>query len=416
MRARGAALGILAGGALLLGLAGGAGAHTDLEASDPAEGSTVANPPGAIDLSFAGPTMLAGTRVVIEGPGDSSQPPPRLELVGSVHLKVTPAVPLPSGGYRVRYTVAAQDGHTLDGVLHFGVQAPAPRTLPSKVASFRPPAALAITRAIDLAIGVVLFGGLLLRSPLAPAEGRGRRAFALLSGAWALSALASLAALVLTTPGLTGETARRLVTDSRAGRLSLVRALLAISVLVLLVGERAEGRLRIEPALVAALGCATYPLGGHATSTRGGILGTALAIAHVLAAGVWLGGLALVVGSRRLTDREYLRRALPFFGLVAAVSVGVLLATGTAVSVLRIGSLQALRSSDYGRTLLVKLALVAAVLAVAAVLRFRVVPRAVGESHRIPAGRGTLRLEMTIAVMVVVVSAVLASLPPPVLR
>jgi copper transport protein len=236
--------------------------------------------------------------------------------------------------------------------------------------------------------------------------------------------LASLSALLLETPGLTTSLAARLVLDSRGGRLSLVRAAVAVATLALLWSERGARRVRIGPVLTTSLGVATFPLGGHATSTRGGVIGISVAIVHVLAAGLWVGGLAMLAGSPLLNDRKYLRQALPFFGQVATASVGVLILSGTFVSVKRIGTYHDLASSDYGKTLLVKLGAVVLVMAVAAFLRFRVVPAATASE---PADENpeqtwprsaprSLRLEAAMAGTIVVMSALLASLPPPVLR
>src|SRR5207247_10082813 len=93
------------------------------------------------------------------------------------------------------------------------------------------------------------------------------------------------------------------------------------------------------------------------------IPGVAADAIHLIATGLWCGGLlalfwVLYRGTNRLKlplswAAEIVRR----FSLLAIVSVAVLLVTGLYQSWVQVGTLKTLFSTDYGRVLLVKLAL-----------------------------------------------------------
>lgn len=142
------------------------------------------------------------------------------------------------------------------------------------------------------------------------------------------------------------------------------------------------------------------------------IWGTLLTVAHLLAVAVWLGALAHVLrtahrwrahtGPTRLLIYDYSRLAL--------VLVLLVLATGTLEAVIVLPSLAALIDTTYGVVLLVKLALVAAVLTLAVLSR-----RRLGRSRRTagvhPVGRA-VRGEAAVMVGVLAAAAVLVSVAP----
>jgi putative copper resistance protein D len=103
---------------------------------------------------------------------------------------------------------------------------------------------------------------------------------------------------------------------------------------------------------------------------------------HVLASGVWIGGLPplglLLVLAHRHDNPTWAmaaRRATTRFSTLAIVSVGALLATGLVNSWFLVGSFRALVGTEYGRLLLIKLGFFAAMLSVAAFNRLLLTPR-----------------------------------------
>jgi copper transport protein len=133
---------------------------------------------------------------------------------------------------------------------------------------------------------------------------------------------------------------------------------------------------------------------------------------HLLAAALWAGGLvslAFVVWPLAPALR---RTAFLGFSRLATVLVGVLVVAGTYLSIMRLPTVSDLWSSSYGRTLLIKLAIVSVALCWGALHHFVVRPRL--ERGEIPGGlRRSLVGESTIAVAVLLVAAILVNSAPP---
>src|SRR5262249_21483570 len=144
---------------------------------------------------------------------------------------------------------------------------------------------------------------------------------------------------------------------------------------------------------------------------------------------VWLGGLLQLLlwlgatlpgfdGERRAMALALLRGMVPRFSRVALVSVLVLLVSGVVTAVVQIGSPAMLFRTAYGQSLLLKLALLLPLLGLAAVNRFRLRPKiAAGEAStdaRIPRRlRALVGAEILVALGLVLIVALLGSLPPP---
>jgi hypothetical protein len=147
--------------------------------------------------------------------------------------------------------------------------------------------------------------------------------------------------------------------------------------------------------------------GGHAGRSD---VQAVLQAAHVAAVGAWVGGLVwLVLGLRRGMEPERVRR----YSNVAAVGLGVLVVTGFLRATDELGGpgwwLRAFRT-DYGTALVVKLGLVAALVALGAVNRFRNVRRL---ERRGPAPLlRTVGGELALAAAVFATTGVLSGLPP----
>jgi putative copper resistance protein D len=177
-------------------------------------------------------------------------------------------------------------------------------------------------------------------------------------------------------------------------------------------------------AALAALLLASLGWVGHATIGEGAV---ALAheindSVHLLAGGIWLGGLvpltALVVRARRSRGGMWLtvlRKALPQFSHMGYVAVGLLALTGVVNTIFLVGSIDALVEAPYGRLLLVKIALFLLLIAVAVINRFVLVPRINRESTvftGIAALICTVGIEQTLALGILIVVSVIGTLPP----
>jgi len=178
-----------------------------------------------------------------------------------------------------------------------------------------------------------------------------------------------------------------------------------------------------------AVGLSTLAWNGHGAmdAAMTGWVHLGADIAHLIAAGAWVGAiiglLALVLRSAEAFDAPALRathRALDGFGLIGTAIVAVILVTGLINSWLLVGpaNIGMLFTTLYGQLLLVKLALFVAMLGFAAANRYRLTPAL---ADRIETGdhraalvglRISLALEASCALLVLALVAWLGTLEP----
>ena len=145
--------------------------------------------------------------------------------------------------------------------------------------------------------------------------------------------------------------------ESRWGegwRIQLVSAGALLAAVLLIRLHRRAGWMLTSAAVIAC--AASMPLLGHAASNRYGLL---LHSAHILGAGLWLGTLSCVLLVRGSGAANLLRHFAP----VALTGAGVVVLAGSIAAIEYVGSLSSLWSTSYGRTLLLKLTVVAGVVA-----------------------------------------------------
>ncbi|MFN2565904.1 MAG: copper resistance CopC/CopD family protein [Gemmatimonadaceae bacterium] len=164
----------------------------------------------------------------------------------------------------------------------------------------------------------------------------------------------------------------------------------------------------------------TPALSGHAAASPelrpAAILADAV---HVVGAGGWLGSLLFVVGvgvpaALRLPEGARgpaVADLVNAFSPTALIFAGVTGATGVFAAWLHVGSVPALWQTAYGRTLLVKLAVLSVVVGIGAYNWLRVRPALsdVKGAHRIRRSGG---VELAVGVLVLAVTAVLVATPP----
>jgi methionine-rich copper-binding protein CopC len=110
--------------ALLVGAAP-AFAHTRLESSDPADGSSVAAAPDAVSLTFSEDIQPGFATLTVVGPdGTNYQTGGVTGGGGQVRTSVSPLGP--AGTYEIGYRVVSDDGHPVQGKVSFTLTAPGP--------------------------------------------------------------------------------------------------------------------------------------------------------------------------------------------------------------------------------------------------------------------------------------------------
>jgi len=175
----------------------------------------------------------------------------------------------------------------------------------------------------------------------------------------------------------------------------------------------------LAAALVGSLAWAGHAAGGVGVEA---IVHPAADILHLIAAAAWLGALVplalLLSAAGQDSSIAIARTATLRFSTVGIASVGTLLVSGIINSWYLVGSIPALLGADYGRLLLAKNALFFGMVAIAAVNRLRLTPRIVQDPN-LTAARQALRqlrrnaaIEAAMGAIVIIIVAVLGTLPP----
>jgi putative copper export protein len=209
-----------------------------------------------------------------------------------------------------------------------------------------------------------------------------------------------------------------LTTGTRWGQTWMVAtgaAILATLLTLIAIARPARrGAITMAAAVLAAL---TVPLIGHGASH--GIATWLLHAAHLFGAGLWIGALTVLARTTWTMWRDdstsiaALTALLRRFSPLALSGAGLLVATGAVLAVEHIAPLEALWTTPYGRTLLVKLTLAAGVAAIGWRNWKRIVPQAAETGHA-RALRASLKLELTLSLAgVLLATAWLSGLPSP---
>ena len=399
--------------ALLLGSASAVSAHSSLERSDPPNLGMVAIGRGELTLWFGEPVDARASSFSVRrtDPVAASVPArATLEAGGSVvHLAVPP---LERGTYAIRWAVVAEDGHATSGTITFGAGLRPPGSPTSAAADAGAGPGLVSVRLADLAgllvaIGAVAVSGRVLRA--LGGTGRALRPRILRLGAAAalLGVLAGALTPVLRARAQLGAdpvagawlgAVGDLVSGTAWGRLWMLRLVVGAVAAVSLWrctrerthggrpsgarGVRRPGALLVATAaLVASAGLDAWA--GHA-ATLPARTGPAVlaATGHVLASGVWAGGLlVVVVGLRPIArlDRSE-RRVLTWaawraYSPMAAVAAGVLAASGIYLAGRQVQTVSTATAGTYGTAVVAKVVLLATALALASYSTLVVNPR-----------------------------------------
>ena len=248
---------------------------------------------------------------------------------------------------------------------------------------------------------------------------------------------AAIAALVtgvfwfaFTTAGMSGSLAAvtnwpalSLVANSTAfGHIWVVRLILLALVLVLFGIAARNRQLWLGATVVSGVAVASIAWAGHG-QTGDGSAATGHVVSdvvHLFAAAIWigaLGGLLLMLRSGA-TVRE-IAFALTAFSGLGPSTVALLVISGIVNSLFLIGPPSSLFTTAYGITLVIKIALFAAMLVFALINRFRLTPRLAmakdpaAELDALCALKRSIGSETLLALLVMAAVALLGTFPPP---
>jgi len=298
-------------------------------------------------------------------------------------------------------TVAGVAALALTLVLGGGAPPPAPPGLPDEA---RLPAWIgSIVAFLVLVVAVVSIGFGLLGCGALDRERRDMRATA--------AAIATLwTAMTLLQIGLVAWEL-----GGGADAFTSTRSLALVAQLVLVViatgcwtfGDRRPVAIAGTVAAVAAV--LPVVITGHPRSSDHPLLAGVSITTHVIGAVVWVGGLAALGWLALSVDRDW-AGALPRYSRMAFVSVVVLVSGGVVSAIGRLDALSDLFTSGYGAIVLLKVVLVAGLVAAGWLQRAYVV-------HRAPVSRrdflAVASLELATMTIALALAVALARTPPP---
>ncbi len=454
-----------------------ASAHATLDGSTPERGERLDAAPGQVTLRFSeGVEANFGALRVFDAEGREVQAGNAFHPEDSkreVAVKLRPG--LGDGGYTVTYRVVSADSHPINGGYVFVVgDGAAPATTVAELLDGEgsgpvTSAGFAVARAtqygaIALGLGALIFTLLCWLPGLRAVAGGGagwsaaseafavrlRRVLLVAAGAGVVSAAAAIVLQGATAAGTSVWEAlsASVIGDVLGTRFGLFWGLAVLA--WLLAGALAATRPGtvpvLRPASVGATGLAlpaagglavlAIPLGalallpslgGHASVQEPVWLLMPANVVHVVAMATWLGGIAvLVVALRGATakleggDRTRLLAAVVGrFSALAGVAIALLLASGIVQGLVEVRTFANLFDSAFGRAVLIKIGVFAAIVALGWVNRRRLLPelRQAAEDRTAPGRAGqvlrrTLRAELALGIVALAVTGALAGYAP----
>ncbi len=414
--------------------------HSELDRSDPPNGGMVAPGRTTLRLWYGEPVNLDASRFdlrTLDGSQVSALLSPPLPGDDTVRLETDP---LPLGTYELSWRVLSlTDGHSSSGTLVFG-SGLRPNVVPAAGGGL-PPVPVLLLRWLDLTALLVAIGALAVSGRVLDSLGQlGRRPRRLARTVGLVSVVASVYAGLITpfirtqrsgTPYATwlGDTWATL-TETPWGHLWIARevaVLLAAGAMWSWARGSRGGVLRTRFALASlALAALLESLAGHAASLpRAAGLAAVVSATHVVAAGVWAGGLIVLVVClvplmRRTPEVRgvVLSSVWRTFSPMAAIASIVLLATGLYEAGRHVPSIRVLTSTAYGGAVAGKTVLVVVALVLAGTNLLLVNPGVAGEVGRIlrrppgwrPVSAGRFTRVVTIEAGTLLVAVALAAL------
>jgi copper transport protein len=440
--------------------------HATLLKSEPLAGSALDQSPHSVRLYFDEriEAVFNSLRVVDESGQRVDNQQPRVTGQGDV-LEVG-LHPIRKGKYSVFWTVNSLDGHQVSGQFGFGLQSPPPNDSdlhrqPAAERSYFLSVSAALAKWAGLTGMVLWLGGLffwlwiftpaIASMPFhsleqnSPIPNWSRRIGQAVGTGCIVMLAAQPAALVIQSMAMTGlsatnvlspTTLRVVLTTTSYGFWWTLRVLLLVALAVLCgwwlrpirpgiistkVVARSQWPLAAGHAFLGSAMLLTYPLTGHARAVSGAM---SIAVwsdwAHLASTVIWIGGLIPlclglpILNLKSASDRALARTVVARFSTIAAICVMALFASGIYATWLHVPSWTAFIATNYGRTLLVKLSLVAAILAIAAVNRWSVLPvlRDRSRADGSPRLQTLVAAESALGIAVLGVVAMLTGLAP----
>jgi copper transport protein len=385
-------------------------AHASLVATEPRDGSMLAQAPKTVQLRFNEPITPAVIRLIDSGGRTRDD-----VVVRTVNETISITLPdgLPRGTHVISYRVISADGHPVAGSMMFSVGMGKSGAVPAASDSV-------VTTLIWLArIGVYLglfvgVGGVFFEAWVAAARVRSRTivsalALGLFSAAVSLGCQ-GLDLLGLPLSGiLTAAPWQAAIATTLGPSLAVAAAAMGLS----FFAQRSQSGKFARVASVLAMAGIGVALAssGHASTASPQWLTRPAVFLHAVGVAYWVG--ALVPLLAMLHQPATLILALHRFSRGAVPVVGGLVLTGLALAIVQLESFQALIDTKYGWILSIKVTLVMLLLGLAALNRFRLTPALTSDPNNTqPLARSVL-FECAIVIGILAVVAGWRFTPPP---
>lgn len=391
---------------------GRADAHAALITSSPADGGVVATAPTQLTLSFSEPVSPLVLKLI--GPDGAGHALSRYTLRDRT-LAIDPPPGLGVGTHVLSWRVVSEDGHPVGGAVVFSIGAPS-AAVPVVEPAFDP-----VVRAglwlgkLGLYLGLFLgVGGAAFVAWVAPLQAGARRVSIVLSGVGLVAIPIALAAQGLDALGgspasLIQMSVWRAAAGSSFGLTALVATIALVLGLASLFIHKTAGQ-GLAAAALLAVGVALAASGHASAASPQGLMRPAVLL-HAAGIALWSGALLPLMAALRHGDAA---TALSRFSRRIPVVVGAILVTGTVLAIVQVERPGALVATAYGRLLLVKLALVAALFGLAAWNRFRLTARAEsGDGGAVRQIRRVIAAEIVLMLLVFATAAFWRFTPPP---
>ena len=439
-------------------------AHAILVRSEPADNSILSESPAEIRMWFNETIVVKFSSVKIQDQNGNSVPD--LIIQGDENdrtLMIVSLPELPQGIYTVYWnTYSASDGHIARGFIVFGLGETSVMSANRQedtgifpVENFAE-IGLRWLNFLGLILTTGCFGALILLFRIKPVEDRIAsevESIMLLarprvyfmgmfaSGITLLTGFTQLAWQTISSGGSgTGEasfleTSQYILRNTQWGYALIIRQILLGLLLILfmrLLKAKNPGILALVLGLILAISVqAAVSFVSHAASSDNAVISIAVNTVHLVFVGLWVGTLLTLmfcllvpILAKKVVFKDVLQVFWGSFSWLAAVSVGMVLATGIYSTGMEVASLDGLVLSSYGKVLLVKILLVMAVGLVGAVnsiLLHPVLASPLASLFHKPKGWTPFRLakfpklvliEGILGLMVILSVGILTTLPP----
>ncbi len=404
------AIALAVGGAVALPLA--VSAHALPQSSVPAAGTAVQQPPKTVLITFGEtPDAQLSSIAVVDSSGASVDAGPTHAIPGNALELEVPLKPLGKGVYTVTWrTVSSVDGHLATGSFSFGVGVSAGSVHAPPPLAATPPSVLAVL------LRLVLFAGLVVSLG---AVTLGFFAFGAPTAVLRRTIAAGAGVALIGTIGVVGAQVQAAnasfatIFGSSLGRSLMTRTVPAVILLVagLSLLRSRHTRLLSSVAGVAALGAmGVDAFSSHAAAQNPITLNEVAQWLHIVAVGVWIGGLVALLVSVLGPPSDGKATAARRLSTLAGIGLVIVAATGVFRAVIEVQTWSSLVSTAFGALVLLKIGLLVILASLGALNRYRNLPRL---PRALRSLKRAVSTEVVVALGALTVAAALVNVAPP---